>query len=100
MAPQSFVNLGLYFSFLIYTQSVGLLDRGSARRKAATYTQNNTDAEWTHTDIHASSGIRAHDPSVREGEDGLWLRPRGHCDRHILIYRIKLLNSCMIIHKN
>jgi hypothetical protein len=34
------VDLDRFFSFLIYTQSVGLLDGGSARRKAATYTQN------------------------------------------------------------
>jgi hypothetical protein len=31
-------------------------------------------------DIHASSGIRAHDPSIRAGEDGSCLSPRGHCD--------------------
>jgi hypothetical protein len=35
------------------------------------------------TDIHASSGIRTHDPSVRAGEDGSCPRTRGHCDRHI-----------------
>jgi hypothetical protein len=35
------------------------LDGGSARRTAAI---------CTHTDIHASSGIRTHDPSVRVGE--------------------------------
>jgi hypothetical protein len=40
------------------------LDWGSARRKAATYTQNNTNTEKTHRDMHASSGIRTHDPSV------------------------------------
>jgi hypothetical protein len=34
------------------------------------------------TDIHASSRIRNHDPSVRAIEDGSCLRPRGHCDRH------------------
>jgi hypothetical protein len=39
------VNLGRYFSFLIYTQTIGLLGRGSARCKAATYTQNNTNRE-------------------------------------------------------
>jgi hypothetical protein len=33
------------------------LDGGSARRKAATYTQNNTN-----TDIHALSGIQTHYP--------------------------------------
>jgi hypothetical protein len=34
------VDLGRFFSFLIYTQSIGHLERGSARHKAATYTQN------------------------------------------------------------
>jgi hypothetical protein len=34
------VDLGRSFSFLIYTQSVGLLGRGSSHRKAAIYTQN------------------------------------------------------------
>jgi hypothetical protein len=29
------------------------------------------------TDIHASSGIGTHDPSVRAGEGGSCLRPRG-----------------------
>jgi hypothetical protein len=33
-----------------------------------------------HTDIHASSGIRSHDPSIRTSEDGSWLRPCGHRD--------------------
>jgi hypothetical protein len=56
------------------------LDGGSARSKAATYTQNNTNTEQTHTDIHAASGIGTHDPRVPAGEDGSCLRPRGHCD--------------------
>jgi hypothetical protein len=34
--------------------------------------------------MHASSGIRTHDPSVRAGEDSSRLRPRGHCDRLIM----------------
>jgi hypothetical protein len=37
--------------------------------------------EYIHTDIHASSGIRTHDPSVWAGKDGSWLTPRGHCER-------------------
>jgi hypothetical protein len=46
-------------------------------------TQDNTNTEETRTDIHASSGIRTHDPSVRAGEDISRLRLRGgHCDRH------------------
>jgi hypothetical protein len=32
------------------------------------------------TDIHALSGIRTHDPSVRAGEDSSCFRPLGHCD--------------------
>jgi hypothetical protein len=32
-------------------------------------------------DIHALSGIWTHDPSVRAGEDILWLWPLAHCDR-------------------
>jgi hypothetical protein len=39
------LDLDRFFSFLICTQSVELLGRGSARRKAATYTQNNTNIE-------------------------------------------------------
>jgi hypothetical protein len=49
---------------------------GSARRKDAAYIKKNTNIE-----IHASSGSRTHDPSVRAGEDGSSFRPRGHCDR-------------------
>jgi hypothetical protein len=63
------LGLGRFFSFLIYTQSVGLLGRAISRRKAATYTQN----KW--------SGIRTHEPSIRASEDSSCLRPRGHCDR-------------------
>jgi hypothetical protein len=64
-------------SFLIYTKSLGLL-------KAASYTQNNTNIEYTHTDIHASSGIQTHDPSVGATEVGSCLRQRGRCDRQLL----------------
>jgi hypothetical protein len=42
-----------------------------------------------HTDIYEPIGIRTHDPSVRAGEDGSCLRPRGHCDRQT----VQLLNE-------
>jgi hypothetical protein len=35
------------------------------------------------TNIHASSGIRSHDPSAQAGEDISCLRPRSHCDRQV-----------------
>jgi hypothetical protein len=45
--------------------------------------------------MHALSGIRAHDPSVRAGEDSLCLRPRGHCDGLISSYLIVEINPRM-----
>jgi hypothetical protein len=44
---------------------------------------DNTNTEWTHTGIHASSGIGTHDCSVRADEDSSYLRPRGHCSRQV-----------------
>jgi hypothetical protein len=82
MALESLVGPWPHFQFLNpYT-----VDRTpwTAGRKAATYTQNK------HTDIHASNGIRTHDPSVRASEDNSWLRPRGHCDR--LPYTLQFTN--------
>jgi hypothetical protein len=46
--------------FLILRQSVGLLEGGISLRQGRYVTQ---------TEIHALSGIRTHDPSVRAGED-------------------------------
>jgi hypothetical protein len=76
-------NAFFHFSFLILRQSVGLLDGGSACRKAPTYT--NTDQ--TQTYIHALNRIRTHDPSVRASEDSSCLRPRGHCDLPLMMYK-------------
>jgi hypothetical protein len=77
MALQPFGSWPL-FQFLnpVHSQ-YDSLDGRSARRKAATYTQN----KRTHADIRASSAIRTHDPNVLAGEDGSCLRLRGHCDR-------------------
>jgi hypothetical protein len=61
------------------------LDGGPARRKAATYTEDNKKELNAHTDIHALSGIRTHDPNVRASEDSSCLRPRDHRSRPTLI---------------
>jgi hypothetical protein len=61
MAVQPLVDLGGIFSFLIpYTlgRTPYMGDQPVA-----------TETEQTHTDIHASSGVTTHDPSVRVGED-------------------------------
>jgi hypothetical protein len=39
-----------------------------------------------HTDIHALSGIRTHESSVRVSEGSSCLKLRGHCYRPVLIY--------------
>jgi hypothetical protein len=89
------VDLGRFFSFLIYTQSVGLLGRGSARRKAVAYKQDNTKTEQTHTDIYALSGIRIHNPSVRVGEGSSGLRRRGRYDRWTTALEPVNTNYCL-----
>jgi hypothetical protein len=42
--------------------------------------------------MHASSGIRTHDPGIRAVEDSTCLRPRGQWDRHYT-YQLKKLNK-------
>jgi hypothetical protein len=73
----------------LYKVGRTLFDGGSARRKAATFTQNNINTEYTHTDIHTSSEIRTHDPSLRAWEDGSCLRSSDHCDRQPYRYMYK-----------
>jgi hypothetical protein len=83
MPLQSFWGLGRFFSFLIYTQSVGLLGRGmSPSQGLYLHTEQHKHRISAHnTNNHALSGIQTHDPRVRAGEDGSCLRPRGHYDR-------------------
>jgi hypothetical protein len=75
-------------------QSVGLFGRGgSARPKAATCTGQRKHR--INEDIHALSGIRTHDPSVRASEDISCLRPCGHCDRRIIIHYLWKISYLM-----
>jgi hypothetical protein len=77
-------TLAAFFNFLIYTQSVGLLGRVmNPSQGRYLHTEQHKNRINAQTDIHASSGIRTHDPSVRAGEDGSCSRPCGHCDRHV-----------------
>jgi hypothetical protein len=74
---------GLLFSSLIILQTVGLLGRvisssqglylntGQHKHRINAYTPN----------IHALSGIRTHDSSVRASENSSCLRQSGYCDR-------------------
>jgi hypothetical protein len=86
MALQPFVGPWplLQFRNLFYTDGRSLWegDQPVARplpKHRTTQTQN----KRIHTpNIHALSGIRTHDPSVRASKDSSCLRPRGYCDRH------------------
>jgi hypothetical protein len=71
---------------LSYTQSVGLLRRGiSPSQGRYLHTgQHKPRINAYNTGIHALSGIRTHDPSIRASEESLCLKPRGYCDRQLL----------------
>jgi hypothetical protein len=66
---QPFVDLGRFFSFLIYTQSIGLLGRRTSPSQGR-YLHSEQYKHRINADRHASSGIRNYDPSVRAGEGG------------------------------
>jgi hypothetical protein len=65
--------------FLNLRQSVELLGVGISPSQGRYLTQ-------TQTDIHALSGTRTHDPSVRAGEDISCLRQCSHGDRLAFLY--------------
>jgi hypothetical protein len=79
----SFFYFGHFFSFLIlYTDG------------RTPSTENQPVARPLPTDIHALSGIRTHDPSVREREGSSCLRQRDHCDGYETFYEEKNLWRC------
>jgi hypothetical protein len=76
------LNLGCFFSLLIFytvDRTPWTWDQSDVIPLPAHRTTTNT--EETHTDIHASSGIRTHDPNIWAGEDNSCPRPGSHCDR-------------------
>jgi len=64
----------------LFGHLVEFLGRGIGRMQGL-YLHRRTQHTKTRTDIHASSGIRTHDSSLRAVEDRTCLRPRGHWDR-------------------
>jgi hypothetical protein len=76
---QPFVGPWLLFQFLDSVYTVGRTSWTRDRPVARPLPNHRTTQ--THTDIHTSSGIQNHDPSVRASEDSSCLRTLGHCDR-------------------
>jgi hypothetical protein len=87
---------GLFFSVaIIFTQTVGLLVRViSLSQGLYLHTGRHKHRINAYTDIHALSGIRTHDPSVRASEDSSCLRPCAHCDQLFQFLATQYLNIC------
>jgi hypothetical protein len=86
------VGLGCFLSFLIYTQSVGLLGLGISPSQVR-YLHRATETQNKRRQI---SRIRTHDLSVRADEDGSCLRSHGHCDRQFYLYlSVNEMENCI-----
>jgi hypothetical protein len=81
MAVQPFVGPWPLFKFLdLLIQSVGLLGWEISPSQGRYLHTEQHKHRINHTDIHASSGIRTHTPSVLAGEDSSCHRSRDHCE--------------------
>jgi hypothetical protein len=78
------LDLGRFFSFLIL-YIVGRTPWTGDQSVARPYlnTGQHTQKRIHTPNIHALSGIRTYDPSVRVSEDSSCLRQRGYCDRYL-----------------
>jgi hypothetical protein len=86
IGPLAYSHQNKFGTVDLYRQSVGLLEWGIGLSQGR---KDTTNTEETQTDMHASSGVRTHNPSVRSSEDSSCLRPRGHCDRLKTLYICK-----------
>jgi hypothetical protein len=78
----------IFFSFFIF-YAVGRSPwTGDQPFTSPSPTHRTAQTQNKHTQINTSNGIRTHDPSIRAGGNSSCLRPRGHCDRLIEVYRI------------
>jgi hypothetical protein len=90
------LDIGRFSASWSFIQPVGLLGRGiNPSQGRYVDTQDSTNKEQIHTDIHASTGIRTHDPSVRGGEDISCLTARPLWSALLLMGSICLFNCDM-----
>jgi hypothetical protein len=89
---QPFVGPWPLFSFLIFYTVGRNFGRGIGPSQGRYLHTEQPKHRKTHTDIHASSAIRTHDPSVCAGEDNSCLRPRGHWSA--LVHIVKFYLFC------
>jgi hypothetical protein len=67
------LDLGRFFSFSIYRESVRFLRRGISPSQGR-FLHTEQQREYTRTNIHTLSGIRTLDPSIRANEDNSFLK--------------------------
>jgi hypothetical protein len=86
MALQPLLDPGLFFSFAIVFYTDGrTIGRGISQSQSRyLHIGQHKHRINAHTDIHALSGIRTHDPSVRASKDSSCLRLYGHYDRRCI----------------
>jgi hypothetical protein len=72
--------------FILYTVGRTPWTRISPSQSRYLHTGQHKHRINAHTNIHALSGIRTHDPSVQASEDSSCLRLRGPCDRRLTNY--------------
>jgi hypothetical protein len=84
-----------------FPQTVGLLGRViSPAQGPYLHTGQHKQRIKAHTDIHALIGIRTRDPSILASEDSSCLRPRGHCERRLLVLGLDNNECCQIMLQN
>jgi hypothetical protein len=85
MALQARSGPGPLFQFRNYVLTDGTTPWASDQpvtRPLPKHRTTQTQNKRIHTrNIHALSGIRTHDPSVRASENSSYLRQHGYCDR-------------------
>jgi hypothetical protein len=85
LGPLAWFPSEFIWKYESFRQSVWLLGRGISQSQGR-YLHRTTRTQKK-TDIHASSGLRTHDPSVCVGEDISCLWPCGDCDRRAETYK-------------
>jgi hypothetical protein len=87
------VDLGRFFSFLIYTQSVGLLGRGISTSQCR-YLHTEQRKYKINAHRHPSMPQVGFEPTIPVFERAktvhVFVRPRGHCDRPSTLYKTEI----------
>jgi hypothetical protein len=96
LGPLACSHSELIWDYRSYRQSMGLFGWVISPLQGR-YLHRASQTEESRSDIHASSGIRTHDPSVWEGEEVSCPKSWGHCNRHFV--GIKIWDSYLYLRR-